>query len=257
MAEPIDRTLRGRRVRLNNSDEVPSNKMREDLTQREAAPVEPKASNSDRPKASNTIEPKASNLDDAELVRRCRGGDEAAFELLVHRHQAKIYRLAYALTHDPEEAKDLTQEAFIRAYQGLSGFRGTARFGTWLHRIVVNVSIDHHRRRSTLVQVSYDESPAGEDPPGVTVADPAPGPDAPLDRKALAEGLRDAIRTLPPEQRATVVLREVEGLSYREIAGVMGCSIGTVMSRLHYGRRRLRERLRPFLEGESRAEGEQ
>jgi RNA polymerase sigma-70 factor (ECF subfamily) len=184
---------------------------------------------------------------DGELVQRARNGDRDAFRQLVERYQRKIATLALGMLRNREDALDVVQETFTKAYQSLDRFKGDASFYTWTYRIAVNLCIDYQRRETKLQQASL-EPRAGE--PGedrlATLPD-ASGEGDPYRRTRdaeIARGLRRAIAELTPEHRAVILLREVDGLSYEEISRVLECPKGTVMSRLHYARRQLQERLR-------------
>ena len=188
---------------------------------------------------------------DAELVRRTIEGDHEAYRDLVTAYQNKVYGIAFGVIHNREDALDIAQEVFIKAFKKLRSFRGSSSFYTWIYRITVNLAIDHARKKRHMVSVDYDdqilERPMPDAPPkdaGRT------NPLEALKRTELNETIMSAIMELPEEQRATVVLRELEDLSYAEIAAVLGCSIGTVMSRLHYGRKKLRQKLSSYLAAE-------
>ncbi len=183
---------------------------------------------------------------EAELIRLAQGGERAAFDVLVERYQKRIYAVAFGMVSDPENALDVTQEAFIKAYQSLSSFVGRSNFYTWLYRITFNSAIDFIRREQRDKSVSYEEG--AELGAGSTGGDSLlhrlPSPDSTVRRSELRDAVLKAIETLPEEQRAAILLREVEGLSYKEIADVLKCSKGTVMSRLHYARHKLQKLLR-------------
>jgi RNA polymerase sigma-70 factor (ECF subfamily) len=164
----------------------------------------------------------------------------------VRRHQDRAFNLAYQIVRNREDALDVAQEAFAKAYTSLPAFKGDAAFGTWLHRIVVNLAIDTLRRRRRGSEATYDDSRGiPEDSEGDAPApdDPAAAVEAKQTRALLARG----IGQLPPAQRAVLILREIEGLSYEEIARSVGCSLGTVMSRLFYARRKLQQALKAHL----------
>lgn len=190
----------------------------------------------------------AARREDAALVRRFRSGDESAFDELVVRHKDRVFRLCWRLLDDYDEANDSAQEAFVRAYRAMGRFRGDAAFSTWLYRIVWNACLNkvssagYLRRRRT---VSLDRPLAGGDE-GLSsrVRAAALSPAEALDRKDRALRIREAIGDLPGDQRVAVVLRDIEGLPYEEIAEIAGCGLGTVKSRLARGRDRLRELLK-------------
>lgn len=183
--------------------------------------------------------------DDQVAVARARRGDGEAFGELVTRYRTRMYHVAYGMVGHHETAMDLTQEAFLRAYQHLEAFRGESKFSTWLRRIVTNVCLDHLRKlEHRAVLSSYDETRGEDDhPEGVRLTGSLEPPDAGVARRELGRAIVEAMRVLTPEQRAAMVLREVEGLSYEEIAKSLDCAVGTVMSRLHYARKRLRSLL--------------
>jgi RNA polymerase sigma-70 factor (ECF subfamily) len=182
-----------------------------------------------------------SMVPDEVLVKECLKGDREAFAVLVERYQGKIYNLAYRLLGNADDASDLTQEAFCRAYAKLSEFRGEAAFGTWLYRIANNLCLDELRRRQRRAVVSlsdeenrrYLQNVPGENPGAAELCA----------HRAVLARLHEVIATLPPDQRTVLVLRDIQGLSYEEIAQVMGCSLGTVKSRLNRARRALRDKL--------------
>ena len=178
---------------------------------------------------------------DAELVGLARSGDRDALGALTERYQGRLLRVLVGMVRNPEDAKDIAQDAFVRAFSNLQGFKGQSSFYTWLYRIAVNLVIDQQRREGRRRNSEFDETVATDSPYVVdaTGRDPfARVRDAELVRK-----VKDAIDELTPDHRAVILLREVDGLSYKEISDVVGCSMGTVMSRLHYARKKLHERL--------------
>ncbi len=185
---------------------------------------------------------------DSELVQRTREGDREAFRELVERYQGKVAGLAMGMLRSREDALDVAQETFTKAYQSLDRFKGDSGFYTWVYRIAVNLCIDHQRREGKIMPVPIEPGERGE-----AIALPlgdGPRADQPFDRARdaeIARRLRVAISELTPEHRAVILLREVEGLSYEEISQVLQCPKGTVMSRLHYARRQLQARLRELL----------
>ena len=185
---------------------------------------------------------------DWELVQRARHGDREAFRELVERYQRKIAALALGMLRNREDALDIVQETFTKAYQSLDRFKGDAAFYTWVYRIAYNLCVDHQRRIAKQPQLSLDSDEPGQ-APGGAIPD-GPRPDQPFDRARDAEigrRVQEAIRELTPDHRAVILLRELEGLSYEEISQVLECPKGTVMSRLHYARRQLQTRLRGLL----------
>src|SRR5262245_35539317 len=184
--------------------------------------------------------------DERDLIRRCLAGDVSAFEPLVERYRQRVWRLAYQVLGDREEAWDCTQEAFVRAFHSLPSFRGQSAFYTWLFRITVNVATDRQRARGAQARAFGAERVPEEEWRRIT-PDPGAGPDKAAVQSEQRERIRRALNALPPKARAIIMLSDVEGLSYREIADVLRCPIGTVMSRLHNARKRLKGLLGPGL----------
>ncbi|MEE9221292.1 MAG: sigma-70 family RNA polymerase sigma factor, partial [candidate division NC10 bacterium] len=176
-------------------------------------------------------------MEDHQLVERSRAGDVAAFEELVKRHQARAYAIAYRLLGRREDAQDVAQEAFTRAYFRLGEFRGTAQFRTWLYRILVNLATDVLRRRKPEVP---------EDQAAFQMVDTGYNPGENFDRQELRQNIEEAITALPTDLRTVILLRELEGLSYADIARVIRRPVGTVMSRLFHARRRLQQSLSAY-----------
>jgi len=176
-------------------------------------------------------------MEDHQLVERSRAGDVAAFEELVKRHQARAYAIAYRLLGSREDAQEVAQEAFARAYFRLAEFRGTAQFRTWLYRILVNLATDYLRRRKP--EVPGDDAV-------FQMVDAGDNPGENLDRQELRRSIEEAIKALPADLRTVILLRELEGLSYAEIARVIHRPVGTVMSRLFHARRRLQQGLSAY-----------
>jgi RNA polymerase sigma-70 factor (ECF subfamily) len=185
-------------------------------------------------------------IDERALIQRCIAGDAAAFEPLVEKYRQRVWRLAYQVLHDREEAWDVAQEAFVRAFHSLPSFRGQSAFYTWLFRITVNVSTDRHRQRGAQTR-AFGPERVSEEEWARTTPDPGGGPELQAARKEQRERIRSALDALPPKARTIIMLSDVEGLSYREIAEVLNCPIGTVMSRLHNARKRLKSILGPML----------
>ncbi len=191
------------------------------------------------------------DVDDATLVDRVLDGDQGAYRTLIERYQGRIYAVAFGLAHDAEDARDIAQEAFTKAYRSLPGFRRGSSFYTWLYRITANLGIDHQRRKTRKLkrELQLDETRLTPEQAHHTGPRPSATPRQNLERKQLADRIRAAIDQLPPDQRNVIVLRELEGLSYKEIAETLDCAEGTVMSRLYYGRRKLQQILRDLNKG--------
>ena len=190
--------------------------------------------------------PGPSEIDERALIQRCIAGDATAFEPLVEKYRQRVWRLAYQVLHDREEAWDVAQEAFVRAFHSLPSFRGQSAFYTWLFRITVNVATDRHRQRGAQAR-AFGPERVSEEEWARTTPDPGGGPEQQAARKEQRERIRSALDALPPKARTIIMLSDVEGLSYREIAEVLNCPIGTVMSRLHNARKRLKVLLGPML----------
>jgi len=180
-----------------------------------------------------------------ELIRLAQEGERGAFDVLVERYQKRVYSVAYGMVNDPEHALDVTQEAFVKAYQSIASFVGRSNFYTWLYRITFNSAIDFIRREQRDKSVSYEDGAKLDDAPvsGDSLLRRLPSPDSAVRRSEIRDAVMKAVDTLPEEQRAAILLREVHGLSYKEIADVLKCSKGTVMSRLHYARHKLQKLL--------------
>lgn len=183
------------------------------------------------------------DVDELELVERAKKGDREAFGALVERYQRRVAGVALAVVHDPDDAIELAQETFIRAYQNLSRFEERSSFSTWLYRIAANLAIDWRRREGRHRTLHGEEAEAELERVPALAGDSFKE----AVRDELRRKIRAALEELTQEQRAVILLREVEGLSYDEIAEVLGCPRGTVMSRLHYARSRLRQQLKHLL----------
>jgi len=190
--------------------------------------------------------PGSADVDERLLIERCRAGDIAAFEPLVEKYRQRVWRLAFQVLRDREEAWDCAQDTFVRAFQSLASFRGQSAFYTWLFRIAMNGATDRLRARSAQARAFGNQTVPAEEWERT-----APDPGARPDQAALGAErrlrIRQALDTLPPNARTIIMLSDIEGLSYREIASVLNCPIGTVMSRLHNARKRLRSALGPML----------
>jgi len=180
--------------------------------------------------------------DEAELIADAQKGDREAFSVLVKRYERRVVGVALAVVHNQDDALELAQETFVRAFENLSKFESRSSFSTWLYRIAANLAIDFWRRegRHSVLR--------GEDAENELAKLPSPTGDSfkTATRNELRERLDEALQQLTPEHRAVILLREVEGLSYDEISEVLQCPRGTIMSRLHYARTRLRGILKDF-----------
>jgi RNA polymerase sigma-70 factor (ECF subfamily) len=192
----------------------------------------------------------ADGSSDLELVGRCRQGDTAAFDELITRYRQRCFAMIYQMVRNEEDAWDLTQDGFVKAWKSLTHFRGQSAFYTWLYRIMANVSLDWLRRKHVRGDAEFDDQIGvrGIEPGAPTAPKPAMQPIERMADREIRARVDAAIEKLSPEHRTVIVLREIEGLDYQEIADAVGCSIGTVMSRLFYARKKLQGALRDVYE---------
>lgn len=183
------------------------------------------------------------------LVERAQRGDSDAYRELVERYQRRAIAIAVGLLGNPEDARDLVQQAFLKAYRSLGSFRGQSSFYTWLYRILVNLSIDFSRKAYRRAEQGMDDANLLDTFAQRSSASPddylghLDGPEQRVQRMELRKRLESALESLSSEHRTVIILREIEGLSYSEISDAVGCSKGTVMSRLHHARKRLQKAL--------------
>jgi len=182
--------------------------------------------------------------EEAELISRCQQGDQGAFKELFDQYHKRVYRIAYGVVRQREDALDIVQEVFIKLFRTIKNFKGKSNFYTYLYRVAMNQAIDYSRKMRRAPFLSLDQE-EGFQP--ADIADRRP--DHLASQKQFEERVGRAMGSLPEDQRATLIFREIEGLSYQEIAEAMRCSVGTVMSRLHYGRMKLRESLKEEWKG--------
>lgn len=181
---------------------------------------------------------------DAEMLQAVLAGDGTAYQGLVEKYQNRVYAMVYGMVRNTEDARDLTQEAFVKAFRNLKSFRLESSFYTWLYRIAMNLAIDHTRKQKRRETKEFDEEIGTRDGDGgISDLHRSQSPRKALERKQLMSAINEALQKLPDEQRQIVVLREVQGLSYREISEVMDIPEGTVMSRLYYARKKLQKLL--------------
>lgn len=188
---------------------------------------------------------------DAELIDRVRQGDKRAFDLLVLKYQRRIMRLLARMVRNPSDIEDIAQETFIKAYRALPDFRGDSAFYTWLYRIAVNTARNWHvalnRRPQTINPAENDEGETFDQIDNLTDINT---PEALLASRQVADTISQAMQELPDDLRIAILLREVEGMSYDDIAQTMQCPIGTVRSRIFRARETIARKLRPVLESE-------
>jgi len=197
-----------------------------------------------------TLPPVARGTDDSVFLDNLRAGDAAAFEVLIDRYSSGVYALLYRITENPEEASDLTQDTFLRALRSIKGFRGDSELKTWLYRIAINESRNRFRwwkRRRRDVTISIDAT-IGDSQTTLldTLADRSISPEESALNREREYALKTALQELPEAYREAIVLCDVEGLTYDEIAVALQIGIGTVKSRISRGRQELRRRLKDF-----------
>ncbi len=182
-----------------------------------------------------------SSLDDEELVRRSKGGDAESFNQLIHRWERPIFALAYRTLGREEDARDVTQETFLRAFRALPGFKGDAKFSSWLYRIALNLCRDWMRKDRRAPVVAMPEGVEAHE----LAAEPAGTPSAEdlAARAELSEAVAKAMERLPREQRTAIILKEYHGLTFQEVADVMNCPLSTAKTRLYQGLTLLRRYL--------------
>lgn len=189
---------------------------------------------------SNEGEERVPAVTDEELVRKSKEDDERAFGELVSRYETKVYNLALRMVRNPEDAEDVLQDTFLRAYRGIKSFQGASTFSTWIYRITANSALMRLRKKQ-LPTVSIEDQDERETP--VSIADWTPGPVERLLTQELQHEMDEAIEALPPEFRQVFILRDVEELSNAEVAEILDLSVAAVKSRLHRARLKVRNRL--------------
>jgi RNA polymerase sigma-70 factor (ECF subfamily) len=191
------------------------------------------------------------DVSELDLVKQCQAGQTEAFDQLVNRYRSRIFAMIYNMVHNEQDAWDLAQDSFVKAWKSIKRFRGQSSFYTWLYRIVMNVTIDHARKKQIKgVGTEFnDEVKLGEiEPAARTAPRSEPLPHRQMERSEIRARIDAAIAQLTPEHRAVILMKETEDMQYHEIAEALGCSIGTVMSRLFYARKRLQNLLRDVYE---------
>jgi len=198
--------------------------------------------NSSEARASNQVAREAEAELDRDLIQRAQSGDSRAFRALVERHQRRAFVIAVALVKDEEDAREVVQEAFLRVHRGLAQFQGGSSFFTWLYRIVTNLAIDVVRRPARR-ELGLEETLENAADDELLLAAERDDPFAALERSELRRRIARALDELPPYHRGVIVMREIQGMSYEEMAQAMGVSKGTIMSRLFHARRKLERAL--------------
>ncbi len=190
------------------------------------------------------------DVPDAELVQQAQSGDTAAFDQLVSRYRSRIFGMIYNMVHNEQDAWDLAQDSFVKAWKSIGRFRGQSSFYTWIYRIVMNVTIDSLRKKQVQGGAEFDDAIQLKeiDPASRTVPHADALPHEQMEHKEIRGRIDAAIAELSPEHRAVILMKEIEGMQYHEIAESLGCSIGTVMSRLFYARKKLQSLLRDVYE---------
>lgn len=211
-----------------------------------AEPASRKAPKSNPASTPNASEP--TSAEEADLVKRAVGGELAAYDELVRRYQERVYATIYHMTANHEDANDLAQETFIKAYQALNTFKGGSSFYTWLYRIAVNKTINFLKQRRHRTQMSLDDLDFNaEHDPDLVALISEKTPRREVNLAELQEKLNAAMQKLSESHRLVVALHDVQGLSHEEIAEIMDCNIGTVRSRLFYARQQLQALLSDYL----------
>ena len=184
-----------------------------------------------------------------QLAEAAQKGDQNAFGEIVRAHYERVYRLLYRIVMNESDARDLAQQTWVKAWKKLPSFKGEAAFSTWLYRIAVFTAWDFVRKKKRRAEVSFFENyEEGHSPNPITALAPSPteSPATALARKEFREHFQIALNSLSEKQRTVLVLREIEGLSYKEIANIMKCRIGTIMSRIHHARQSIQSKMEDF-----------
>ena len=191
------------------------------------------------------------DVSELDLVKRCQAGETEAFDELVTRYRTRIFAMIYNMVHNEQDAWDLAQDSFVKAWKSIKRFRGRSSFYTWIYRIVMNVTIDWLRKKQVKgAGVEFDDAIQLREvnPASKTLPKADPLPYERMERTEVRARIDNAIAQLSPEHRAVILMKETEGMQYHEIAEALGCSIGTVMSRLFYARKKLQNLLKAVYE---------
>src|SRR5947208_6874075 len=195
--------------------------------------------------------PAQADVSELDLVGRCQAGDTEAFDELVSRYRTRVFSMIYNMVHSEQDAWDLAQDSFLKAWKSIKRFRGRSSFYTWIYRIVMNVTIDWLRKKHVKgAGTEFDDAIQLRqvDPASKTVPKTEALPYETMERDEIRARIEKAIAQLSSEQRAVILMKELEDMQYHEIADALGCSIGTVMSRLFYARKKLQNLLRDVYE---------
>src|SRR5437763_9819181 len=195
--------------------------------------------------------PAQADVSELELVRRCQAGQTEAFDQVVTRYRTRIFAMIYNMVHNEQDAWDLAQDSFVKAWKSIGRFRGKSSFYTWVYRIVMNVTIDWLRKKQVKgAGTEFDDAVQLRevDPATKTLPRAEALPHERMERSEIRQRIDQAIAQLSPEHRAVILMKETEDMQYHEIAEMLGCSIGTVMSRLFYARKKLQNLLRDVYE---------
>lgn len=191
------------------------------------------------------------DVSETDLVKRCQAGDSEAFDELVTRYRTRVFGMIYNMVHNEQDAWDLAQDSFVKAWKSIGRFRGQSSFYTWIYRIVMNVTIDWVRKKQVKGSgAEFDDAIQLKeiDPASKTVPKPDALPSERIQQGEIRSEIDKAIAQLSPEHRAVILMKEIEDMQYHEIAEALGCSIGTVMSRLFYARKKLQTLLKDVYE---------
>ncbi len=190
------------------------------------------------------------DVSELDLVKRCQAGDTEAFDELVTRYRTRIFGMIYNMVHSEQDAWDLAQDSFVKAWKSIKRFRGHSSFYTWIYRIVMNVTIDWLRKKQVKGGSEFDDAIHLKeiDPASKTLPKADALPYEKMEQSEIRGRIDNAIAQLSPEHRAVILMKEIEEMQYHEIAEMLGCSIGTVMSRLFYARKKLQNLLRDVYE---------
>ena len=204
-----------------------------------------------RPRKDTEATAAQADVSELDLVRQAQAGDTEAFDQLVGRFRTRVFGMIYNMVHNEQDAWDLAQDSFLKAWKSIARFRGHSSFYTWMYRIVMNVTIDWLRKKQVKgAGAEFDDAIQLKeiDPASRTVPHADPLPHEGMQHQEIRSRIEAAIAQLSPEHRAVILMKEIEDMQYHEIAESLGCSIGTVMSRLFYARKKLQNLLRDVYE---------